>query len=49
VAVQHAEEKAVGTPYISLPVPEEACKKAGEGLFTRAWSDRTRGRGIKLK
>ncbi|GAB0210234.1 hypothetical protein GRJ2_003489200 [Grus japonensis] len=24
-------------------------KKAGEGLFTRAWSDRTRGNGLKLK
>ena len=25
------------------------CKKAGEGLFTRAWSDRTIGNGFKLK
>ncbi|GAB0183073.1 hypothetical protein GRJ2_000772600 [Grus japonensis] len=25
-----------------------AYKKAGEGLFTRAWSDRTRGNGFKL-
>jgi len=24
-------------------------KKAGEGYFTRAWSDRTRGNGFKLK
>jgi len=24
-------------------------KKAGEGLFTRAWSDRTRGDGFKVK
>jgi len=24
-------------------------KKAGEGLFTRAWCDRTRGNGFKLK
>jgi len=24
-------------------------KKAGEGLFTRAWSERTRGNGFKLK
>jgi len=26
-----------------------ACKKAGEGLFTRAWSDRKRGNAFKLK
>jgi len=26
-----------------------ACKKAGEGLFTRAWSDRTKGNGFRLK
>jgi len=26
-----------------------AYKKAGEELFTRAWSDRTRGNGYKLK
>ncbi|GAB0175858.1 hypothetical protein GRJ2_000051000 [Grus japonensis] len=28
---------------------KEAYKKAGEGLFTRASSDRTRGNGLKLK
>jgi len=28
---------------------KRACKKAGEGLFTRAGSDRTRGNGFKLK
>ena len=38
-----------GGPYSSLPIPEGACKKAGEGLLTRAWSDRTRGNGFKLK
>jgi len=26
-----------------------ACKRAGDGLFTRAWSDRTRGNVFKLK
>ena len=26
-----------------------AYRKDGEGLFTRAWSDRTRGNGLKLK
>jgi len=26
-----------------------ACQKAGEGIFTRAYSDRTRGDGFKLK
>jgi len=39
----------MGRPYSSLPIPECACKKAGEGLFTRAYSDRTRGNGFKLK
>jgi len=33
----------------SLPLPEGACKKAGEGLLTKAWSDRTWGNGFKLK
>jgi len=32
-----------------LPVPEGADRKDGEGLFTRGWSDRTRGNGSKLK
>jgi len=48
-AVQPGGEKAPGRPYCSLPVPGGACKKAGEGLFTRAHSDRTRGNGLKLK
>jgi len=30
-------------------VPEGAYKKAGEGLFTRACKDRTRGNSFKLK
>jgi len=32
-----------------LPVPEGADRKDGEGLFTRVCSDRTRGKGCKLK
>jgi len=28
---------------------KEAYKRAGEGLFTTAWSDRTRSNGFKLK
>ena len=32
-----------------LPVPEGAYRKNGEGLFTRVWSDRTRGNASKLK
>jgi len=34
---------------ISILEPEGAYKKAGEGLCTRAWSDRTTGNGFKLK
>jgi len=35
--------------YCSLSAPEAAYKQAGEGLFTRAWSDRASGNGFKLK
>ena len=48
-AVQPGEDKAAGRPYCSLPVPEEACKQAREGFFTRACSDRTWGNGFRLK
>ncbi|GAB0180469.1 hypothetical protein GRJ2_000512200 [Grus japonensis] len=41
-----AEENA---PYSSLRIPKGAYKKSGEGLLTRACSDRTRGNGSKLK
>ncbi|GAB0189727.1 hypothetical protein GRJ2_001438000 [Grus japonensis] len=47
--VQPGEEKVPGRSFSSLPVPKGASKKAGEGLFTRAWSDRTRGSSVKLK
>jgi len=36
-------------PYSSLPVPEGAYERAGEGLFKRACSDRTRGNGLNCK
>jgi len=42
-------EKALGRPYSSLPVPEGAYRKAGEGLFIRVCSGRTRGNGFKLE
>ena len=41
--------KALGRSNCSLPVPEGAYRKAGEGLFIRECSDRTRGNGFKLK
>jgi len=42
-------KKAPVRPYSSLPVPEGAYRKDGEGLFTRVCSDKTRGNGSKLK
>ena len=47
--VQPGKEKAPGRSNCSLPVPEGAHRKAGEGLFIRECSDRTRGNGFKLK
>ena len=41
--------KFLRRPYSGLPVPEGAYKKAGEGVFIRACSDRTRGNGFKLE
>lgn len=48
-ATQPEEEEALGRPYSSLPVPKVTYKKAGEGLVTRACSDKTRGNGFELK
>jgi len=48
-AVQSVQEKAVGRPYRSLQYLNRVCKRAGEGLFMRAFSDRIRGNGFKLK
>ena len=40
---------ALGRSNGGLPVPEGAYRKAGEGLFIRECSDRTRGNAFKLK
>ena len=42
-------QKALRRPYSRLPIPERACRKAGEGLFVRAGSGQTRGNGFKLE
>jgi len=34
---------------LPLPVLKGAYKQAGEGIFTKAFSDRTRGNGFTLK
>ena len=48
--VQPGEEKAYrGDLTAAFQYLKGAYKKAGEGLFTRACSDRTRGNGFKLK
>ena len=47
--VQPGEERAPGRSNCGLSVPEGAYRKAGEGLFIRECSDRTRGNGFKLK
>ena len=40
---------APGRSNCGLPVPGGTYRKAGEGLFIRECSDRTRGNGFKLK
>lgn len=42
--VQPGKKIAWGGPNCRLPVPED-----GEGLCTRAWTDRTRRKGVKPK
>ena len=39
----------MGGPDSGLPVPEGAYRKAGDGLFIRACSDKSRGNGFKLE
>ena len=39
----------MGRPYSAFQYLKRAYKKAGEGLFTRACSDKMRGNGFKLK
>ena len=49
-AIQPGEEREGFREALEqLPVPERVYRKAGEGLFTRVWSDRTRGDGFELK
>ena len=48
-ALQPAEEKALGGPYSGLQYLKGAYRKAGEGLFIRACSNRMRGNGFKLE
>ncbi|GAB0203058.1 hypothetical protein GRJ2_002771400 [Grus japonensis] len=47
--VQPGVKAALGRSNCGFPVPEGAYRKAGEGLFIRECSDRTRGDGFKLK
>jgi len=42
-------EKSPGTPYRSLPAPEGACQRAGEGLRQQGCGAGTRGNGVKPK
>ena len=45
----HYNQEEGRLPNCGLPVPEGASRKAGEGLFIRERSGRTRGNGVKLK
>ena len=48
-AVQPREEKVVGTSYSSLPDLKGTYRKYEENIFSRAYCDRTRGNGFKLR
>lgn len=48
-AVSPGDKKALGRPYRTFQYLKVAFQKAGDGVFTRALSDRTRGNGFKLK
>jgi len=43
------KRRQLGHLFASFQYVKDASKKAGEGLLTRAWSDRTRSNGFKLK
>jgi len=43
------KRRLLGDLIVAFQYLEGACKKAGVELFTRAWSDSTRGNGFKLK
>ena len=45
----HATHNFIADLIASFQYLKGAYKKAGEGLFTRACSNRTRGKGFKLK
>jgi len=45
----HKSDQRAGAPLAAIQYLKRAYKKAGEGLFTRACSDRTRDNGFKVK
>jgi len=49
VALHPGEEKTLRRPYRGFEYLKGAYRKAEEGLFIRAGSNRTKGNGFKLK
>lgn len=47
--VQSGEEKALRKPYSSFQYIKGPKRKAGEGLFAREYTNRTKGNGLKVK